>query len=115
VEKERKKELEAEYDLCISAAEEINLGKLKQKIFEELNLIRVYMKEKGEEPDKEDPLVMKKGSTVEDALNQLPGDKETRFKSAKITGPSSKFPEQKVGMDHTLKDEDVLELNLKRI
>jgi ribosome-interacting GTPase 1 len=38
-----------------------------------------------------------------------------RFKKAKVTGESSKFPEQKVGVAHELMDEDILELNLRHI
>ncbi|MFB6100037.1 MAG: OBG GTPase family GTP-binding protein [Candidatus Nanohalobium sp.] len=112
---EKRKEYREEYDLLISAEEEENLEELKDEIFDGLGLIRIYMKEKGEEPDREDPLIMKEGSTVEEALDELPGDMKDRFKKAKVTGESSKFPEQKVGMEHELMDEDVLELNLRHI
>ncbi|MFB6147770.1 MAG: TGS domain-containing protein [Candidatus Nanohaloarchaea archaeon] len=40
---------------------------------------------------------------------------EERFKKAEVTGESSKFPQQEVGREHELRDEDVLELNLKRV
>jgi small GTP-binding protein len=115
LDEEKRKDYEEEYDLLISAENEENLEELKDQIFEGLDLIRVYMKEKGEEPDKEDPLIMKQGETVEDALAALPGDMKDRFKKAKVTGESSKFPEQKVGMEHELMDEDVLELNLRHL
>jgi small GTP-binding protein len=108
-------EYEEEYGLLISAEEGKNLEKLKDEIFEGLRLIRVYMKEKGESPDRQDPLILKEGDTVEDALEELPGDMKDRFKKAKVTGESSKFPEQKVGTEHELADEDVLELNLRHI
>jgi small GTP-binding protein len=112
---EKRAEYEEKYDLLISAENEINLNELKDQIFEGLGLIRIYMKEKGENPDKEDPLIMTSGSTVEDALEILPGDMKDRFKKAKVTGESSKFPEQKVGTEHELMDEDILELNLRHI
>jgi small GTP-binding protein len=115
LDEEKRKDYEEEYDLLISAENEENLEELKDQIFEGIGLIRVYMKEKGEEPDKEDPLIMKQGETVEDALAALPGDMKDRFKKAKVTGESSKFPEQKVGMEHELMDEDVLELNLRHL
>ncbi|MFB6199953.1 MAG: OBG GTPase family GTP-binding protein, partial [Candidatus Nanohaloarchaea archaeon] len=101
------------YDLLISAETGKNLEELKDLIFQRLGLVRVYMKEKGEEPDKDEPLILREGDTVEDALEKLSGDMKDRFKDAKVTGPSSKFPEQKVGMKHELEDEDVLELNLR--
>jgi small GTP-binding protein len=108
-------EYEEEYDLLVSAENGENLDKLKDQIFKGLRLIRVYMKEKGEDPDREDPLILSEGDTVEDALEELPGDMKDRFKKAKVTGESSKFPEQKVGLEHELMDEDVLELNLRHI
>jgi small GTP-binding protein len=112
---EKREEYEEKYELLISAEKGLNLEELKEEIFEGLELIRVYMKEKGEEPDREEPLILKKGDTVEDALEILPGDMKDRFKKAKVTGESSKFPEQKVGMEHELMDEDILELNLRHI
>lgn len=104
-----------DYDLLISADEEKNLDELKDLIFEGLGLIRVYMKERGEDADKEEPLMLEAGSTIEDALDNLPGDMRDRFKKAKVTGASSKFPGQKVGLEHELMDEDILELNLRHI
>ncbi len=112
---EKLSEFEEKYDLLISAETKENLDELKDLIFEKLQITRVYMKEKGKEPDKEEPLILFEGSTVSDALDKLPGDMHRRFKKAKVTGESAKFPEQKVGKDHVLKDEDILELNLKHL
>lgn len=113
IDSNRKQEYEERYDLLISAEDQKNLDQLRDMIFDRLSLKRIYMKEKGEEPDKDEPLILREDDTVEDALEKLPGDMKDRFKKAKVTGPSSKFPEQKVGMDHELEDEDVLELNLR--
>ncbi|MFQ3308064.1 MAG: small GTP-binding protein [Candidatus Nanohaloarchaea archaeon] len=112
---QEKQELDADIDLFISAEEEINLNELREMIFDKLGLIRIYMKEKGEEADKDEPLILREGDTVEEALDTLPGDMRDRFKKAKVTGTSSKFPNQKVGMEHQLEDEDILELNLRHI
>jgi len=115
VDEERRKEFEDEFDLLISAETGENLGELREMTFERMGLIRVYMKEKGEEPDKEEPLILREGDTVETALEKLPGELKRRFKSARVTGDSSKFPEQEVGKEHELADEDILELNLKHL
>ncbi len=104
-----------EYDLLISAETGQNLDELKDLIFERMGLIRVYMKEKNEEADKDEPLILREGDRVEDALDKLPGDMKDRFKHARVTGPSSKFPEQKVSEKHELQDEDILQLNLRHI
>lgn len=115
VDDKQRKELEDVYDLVISAEAGENLDQMKDLIFDKLELIRVYMKKKGEEPDKDEPLILRKGDTVEDALEELPGDMEERFKAAKVTGDSAKFPQQKVGEEHKLMDEDILELNLRYV
>jgi small GTP-binding protein len=115
VEEELREEYEDEYDLVISAETGENIDELRQMLFDELGLIRVYMKKKGEEPDKEEPLILRESATVEDALDELPGDMRDRFKAARVTGDSSKFPEQEVGESHELMDEDILELNLRHI
>ncbi|MFB6114908.1 MAG: OBG GTPase family GTP-binding protein [Candidatus Nanohalobium sp.] len=112
---EEREEYEEEYELLMSAETGEGLEQLKDEIFEGLSLIRVYMKEKGGDPDKEDPLIMTEGATVEDALEELPGDMKDRFKDAKVTGESAKFPQQKVGMEHKLMDEDILQLNLRHV
>jgi small GTP-binding protein len=115
LDEDERREYKEKYDLLISAETGKNLDKLKDLIFERLELIRVYMKEKGEEPDKDEPLILKKGDTVGDALEKLPGDMKDRFKHARVTGPSSNFPEQKVGTEHELQDEDILQLSLRHI
>jgi small GTP-binding protein len=111
----RRSELEDECDLMVSAETGQNLDELRNMIFEKLGLIRIYMKEKGEDPDRDDPLILERDSTVGDALEELPGDMKDRFKDARVTGPSSKFPDQKVSEAHVLEDEDVLQLNLRHI
>lgn len=115
VDERKREEYEEEYDVVISAETGENLDELKQVLFEELGLIRIYMKKKGEEPDEDEPLILRKGDRVEDALDKLPGDMRDRFKSARVTGDSAKFPEQEVGEQHELMDEDILELNLRHV
>ncbi len=112
---EKRRELEQKYDLVVSAETGENLEDLKDAIFNDLELIRIYMKKKGEEPDRNEPLILREDATVEDALESLSGDMRDRFKHARVTGPSADFPRQKVGTQHQLEDEDVLELNLRHI
>lgn len=115
VDESQRKEYNQEYDMVISAETGENLDELKDTLFEELGLIRIYMKKKGEEPDKDEPLILREGDTVGDALDELPGDMKDRFKAARVTGDSAKFPEQEVGEGHELMDEDILELNLRHV
>jgi len=67
------------------------------------------MDKPGRGVDYEEPLVLMEGrSTVDDALRNLGGTLEERFRFARVTGPSAKHDEQQVGRDHELRDEDVL-------
>jgi small GTP-binding protein len=93
----------------ISAEAEKGLDAFKQRLWTELGLIRVYMDKPGRGVDYEEPLVLMEGrSTVDDALRNLGGTLEERFRFARVTGPSAKHDEQQVGRDHELEDEDVL-------
>jgi hypothetical protein len=98
----------------ISAAEEKGLDALKERIWSELGLIRIYMDKPGRGVDYEEPLVLESGDTVEDACEKLGGEFERRFRFARVTGPSAKHERQQVGRDHVLEDEDVLKLVLRK-
>ena len=96
----------------ISAKEKINLDELKQKVFENINLIRIYTKEPGKKPS-ERPLILKKDLTIKDLAERIRKDFVERFIQAKIWGSSAKFPGQTVGLSHILKDKDIVELFIK--
>ena len=89
----------------------ISEKELFEKIWNMLGLIRVYTKEPGKPPSK--PIVMKAGSTVEDVAKKLHKDFLRYFNYAKISGPSAEFDGQRVGMEHVLKDRDIIEIHLK--
>jgi hypothetical protein len=99
----------------ISAEEERGLDALKEKIWEALGMIRVYMDKPGRGVDYEEPLVLREGeNTVDDALEKLGGTLDERFRFARVTGPSAKHDEQQVGRDHELQDEDVMRVVARR-
>jgi len=100
-------------DLLISAHENKNLEELKELIFEKLNFIRIYCKEIGKPADLEVPLIMKRNSTIKDVCEKLHKEFVEKFKFSRIWGPSSKFPGQKQGLPHKLKDKDIVELHIK--
>jgi len=96
----------------VSAEKQLGVEALKESIFQKLKLIRVYTKRKGEIAD-EIPLMMREGETIADACPKLHRDLLTLFKYALIWGPSAKFPGQKVGASHVLKDGDTLQIFAK--
>jgi ribosome-interacting GTPase 1 len=98
----------------ISADKKQNIDYLKDQIFYSLNLMRIYLKPQGKKADLEDPLIIKKGSTIIDVAGKLHREFVKNFRHAKVWGTSVKFPGQKVGPDHILEDKDVLRIILKK-
>ncbi|MES3518470.1 MAG: GTP-binding protein [Natronomonas sp.] len=106
----RAHDIDPEEAVFISAEKQKGLESLKETIWEDLGLIRVYMDKPGRGVDREEPLVLRRGDRVEDALEKLGGSFDERFRFARVTGPSAKHDEQQVGRDHRLEDEDVLRI-----
>ena len=98
----------------ISAKNADGLQLLKQQIFTSLKLIRVYMKPVGKKPDFDEPLILRKGETVEHVCKRIHRDIKRNFRYATVTGASAKHVNQKVGLDHVLQDQDILTLVIKK-
>ena len=95
----------------VSAATGRNLERLKQVVFERLEIIRIYSKPPGKEPDLCAPFALKKGSTVEEFAGKIHQDFLERLKSARVWG-SAEYDGQMVGREHILQDGDVVELRV---
>ena len=87
------------------------LEELKRKIYEQLDIIRVYTKEPGKSADMDDPVVLKKGSRLMDAARIIHKDFAYRLRYAKVWG-SSKFDGQKVDKNYLLEDGDIVEFHI---
>ncbi len=88
-----------------------NLDGLREKFFNELNVIRVYSKKPGFQADLTMPFVLKKGSTVEDFASVVHQDFRKHLRSAKVWG-SGIYDGQLVSRDHKLSDKDIVELHI---
>jgi ribosome-interacting GTPase 1 len=88
-----------------------NLELLKNTLVQELQIIRVYSKAPGKEPDLTSPFVLKTGSTVEDFAGKVHKDFANKLKIAKVWGDGV-FDGQMVQRDYILKDGDVVELHI---
>ena len=92
----------------ISADANINIDALKEAIYQRLDFIRIYMRPKRGETDYQEPMIIRNGSTVADVCSKVHRNMIKDFRFAQIWGRSAKFDGQKVGLDHILRDEDVL-------
>ena len=107
----RSHDIDPEEAVFISAEDGRGLDSLKETIWNDLGLIRIYMDKPGRGVDREEPLVLTETeNTVDDALRELGGSFEDRFRFARVSGPSAKHDDQQVGRDHELRDEDVLRI-----
>ncbi len=100
--------VEADMDVVyISAKRGEGIEELKQKIFEKLELVRIYLKPEGKKVEKR-PMVLRKGATIKDVCLRLHRDFVRDFRYAVVSGPSASFPGQRVGLTHEVKDGDVV-------
>lgn len=108
---EVRKEIEAKTrmkTIPISAKMLSNIPDLKKDVFNSLDLIRVYLKPKDGEPDFEKPLVLDRDSNIVDVIKKINTKLVKSARFAFVTGPSSKFANQRVGVGHVVKDGDVV-------
>jgi small GTP-binding protein len=100
--------------LEISADLDINLDVLREKIYDTLGFINVYLKPQGEQADMDEPMIMREGCTVGDICDRLHKDFRRKFRYARVWGDSAKHAGQRVGLDHGLLDGDVLTLIINK-
>jgi len=95
----------------ISAHHKWNFDDLLEKMWEYLKLVRIYTKPKGQLPDYESPVILQTTRcSVEAFCNQIHKTILGNFAHALVWGSSVKHQPQKVGKDHVLFDEDVVQI-----
>jgi len=97
--------------LPLSTKEEMNFEELKKEVYQLLNVIRVYTKIPGKEPDLSEPVILKKGSTIEDVALSVHKDFAAKLRYAKVWG-SGRFEGQMVKRDYRVHEADVIELHI---
>lgn len=94
----------------VSADKGKNIGAVVEAIYDSLRFIRIYTKRKGERADMGEPLIVKEGVSVEGVCNSLHRDLAKNFRYALVWGKSVKHPGQRVGLEHVLRDGDVISI-----
>jgi len=95
----------------ISIKEMIGIAGLPERIFNLLDIIRVYTKIPGKPPDIENPYTLKSGSLVIDLAEIIHKDIAKNFKYARLW----RSGDDKVaiaGRDYELKDGDIIEIHI---
>ncbi len=88
-----------------------NKDQVQQLIFDKLNIICVFSKKPGKEPEMASPFVLKKGSNVEEFAEKVHKDFLQNLKTARMWGKEV-YDGQLVGRDHILHDGDIVELHI---
>ncbi|KAK1746010.1 ribosome-interacting GTPase [Skeletonema marinoi] len=96
----------------ISSRDEWNLDELMEEIWNKCNMLRIYTKPKGQIPDYDEPVILHsaKNPTVEEFCNRIHKSLMNSFSHAWVWGRSAKHQPQRVGKDHELMDEDVVQI-----
>jgi len=97
--------------IAASAAEGMGLEELRRAIYRVLDIIRVYTKAPGQKPELANPIILERGSTLEDAAADVHKDFAAKLRYARIWG-SGKHDGIMAKRNHVLQDGDIIELHL---
>jgi ribosome-interacting GTPase 1 len=86
------------------------LDKLGERLFRQLNVLRIYAKPPGKPADMESPFTLPVGTTVQDLALAIHRELAQRLKSARIWG-TGVYDGQSVHLTHVLHDKDIVELH----
>ena len=92
----------------VSVLDDESLEGLREALWALTGLIRVYLRSPG--LDEAEPRALAPGSTVLDAARGVHHQLAATCAGARVSGPSAKFDEQRVGRDHVLADGDTVEI-----
>jgi small GTP-binding protein len=100
--------------VAMSAEKGGGLEEFREALYDTLGFMRVYMKPQGKEADVEEPLVVRAGATVGMVCDSLHRDFRRNFRYANVWGTSAKFPGQTVGLEHVLRDQDIITIVVRK-
>lgn len=90
--------------VLISAEKGVGTEKLKERIWEQLELITVYLVKLGDDPDTSNPMILSQGLSLIDLAKKIGSDFAELKTGAKIWGNGAKFSGQEVSLSTIAKD-----------
>ncbi|KAK0198501.1 developmentally regulated GTP-binding protein [Armillaria mellea] len=72
------------HTVVISCEMDLNLTFLVEKIWDELGMVKIYTKKRGDHPDLNDPICLRKGSTIESVCNGVHRSLAPNFRYALV-------------------------------
>lgn len=98
--------------IATSTVSGANLERLKDLTYKTLEIIRVYTKIPGRSIDRSEPFVLKTGTSLIDAAEQVHKDFAHNLKYARIWS-KEKYEGQRVERSYILQEEDIVEFHIK--
>jgi len=97
----------------VAASAETGEGvrELAEGIYAALDILRVYTKAPGKDPDNKSPFVMPRGATLEDLAGRIHKDFLAKMRYARVWGKET-FQGQMVQRDYVLREGDVVEFHI---
>jgi len=97
--------------LVVSCHTGLGLSELGKRLFEALDLVRVYTKEPNASRPSPEPFIIKRGTTVGQLSRQIHSVLFRQFKYARVWGKSASYDGERVGIGHILSDGDVVQIH----
>lgn len=88
--------------IYISAQNDENISEFKQAVWNSLNLVKVYLVGRDEEPSLDNPVIMKQGKTLQDLANSIGTEFAEGKKLAKVWGNGARFGGQELPLSTKL-------------
>lgn len=101
------------HTVVMSCELDLGIQDVVERCWQELQLMRIYTKRKGEEPDFSEALIVRNKSSVEEVCDQVHRTLKETFKYAMVWGASARHVPQRVGLSHIVADEDVVSIVAK--
>jgi hypothetical protein len=87
------------------------LDSVGRELFRSLGIVRVYTKEPNEPRPSPHPFVVREGTTVRELARSIHSDLAERYRYSRLWGPTSKFAGERIGPEHVLGDQDIVEIH----
>lgn len=98
--------------ISVSAKTSDGLETLRQRIYELLQVVRIFSKVPGKKPDLESPFILKRGSTILDLARHIHKDFADKLNYARVWSKQGTISGLRVNREYVLNDEDTVELHL---
>ena len=92
----------------VSILDDESMESFREAIWRLTGLIRVFLRKHGE--DVSEAVALRPPATVADAARSIHHELEERCLGAHVWGPSARFDAQRVGREHELADDDIIEI-----